>query len=327
MNMKRIAWVLMLVMAAVLLTACGNKATPSPAAVEATVLPIPTQTGTTAMPEPTAASVVTPTRPAGPAGVVATVNGEPITEALFDTQIAQVRAFLEQQGLDVESEEGKQSLYQASHQVLEQMIDQELVRQAAHEMGIAVSDEKVDAELQKGIEQSGGREKLDEWLATNNMTYEAYREAVRMDLLANAVRDNVVGDIPAQVPQVHARHILLNTREEAEAVLAQLNEGADFAELAKEKSLDIGSRDSGGDLGFFPASLMVPAFAEAAFALQADEISEIVETPFGFHIIQVLEVDPARDLPEDIRQRLWEQKFRSWLQQRREEATIERYLP
>jgi len=194
-------------------------------------------------------------------------------------------------------------------------------------MGIVISDEKVDAIVQKGVEQSGGQKKLEEWLKDNSMTYDQYREAVRTDLLANAVRDKVVGEIPAAVPQVHARHILLKTRKEAEAVLAQLKNGAGFAALAKEKSLDISSRDKGGDLGFFPKGLMAPSVAKAAFSLQPGEFSGVVESPFGFHVIQVLEVDPARKLSQDMRQRLQDQRFRNWLQERREKAKIERYLP
>jgi peptidyl-prolyl cis-trans isomerase C len=92
--------------------------------------------------------------------------------------------------------------------------------------------------------------------------------------------------------EVRARHILVNSEDEAKAVLAELQKGADFAELAKQKSSDPGAAE-GGDLGYFPKEAMVPEFAEAAFNLQKGQLSEPVRTRFGWHIIKV----------EDIRDR------------------------
>ncbi len=90
----------------------------------------------------------------------------------------------------------------------------------------------------------------------------------------------------ANEEEVHARHILLATEDEAKAVLAELKKGADFAALAKEKSKDPGASE-GGDLGYFTKDQMVPEFAEVAFKLGKGQISEPVKTQFGWHIIKV----------------------------------------
>jgi peptidyl-prolyl cis-trans isomerase C len=86
--------------------------------------------------------------------------------------------------------------------------------------------------------------------------------------------------------EVHARHILVPTEEEAKAILAELKKGADFATLAKEKSKDPGAAE-GGDLGYFTKEQMVPEFAEVAFKLDKGQISDPVKTQFGWHIIKV----------------------------------------
>ena len=88
--------------------------------------------------------------------------------------------------------------------------------------------------------------------------------------------------------EVHARHILVETEDEAKAVKAELEKGADFAELAKKKSKDPGASD-GGDLGFFTKDQMVPEFSAVAFALEPGKISDPVKTQFGWHIIKVEE--------------------------------------
>jgi peptidyl-prolyl cis-trans isomerase C len=93
--------------------------------------------------------------------------------------------------------------------------------------------------------------------------------------------------------EVHARHILVETEDEAKAVLAELKNGADFAELAKKKSKDPGAAD-GGDLGYFTKDQMVPEFAEIAFKLENGQISDPVKTQFGWHIIKV---EDKRDRP------------------------------
>jgi peptidyl-prolyl cis-trans isomerase C len=99
------------------------------------------------------------------------------------------------------------------------------------------------------------------------------------------VYDDAVKQMPSE-QEVHARHILVPTEDEAKAIEDQLKKGADFAALAKEKSKDPGASD-GGDLGYFTKDQMVPEFAEAAFKLDKGQISDPVHTQFGWHIIKV----------------------------------------
>jgi peptidyl-prolyl cis-trans isomerase C len=97
--------------------------------------------------------------------------------------------------------------------------------------------------------------------------------------------------------EVHARHILLETEEEAKAVQEELRKGADFAETAKSKSKDPGAAAEGGDLGFFSKDQMVPEFADAAFKLEKGQLSEPVKSPFGWHVILV-EDKRTRPVPD-----------------------------
>jgi peptidyl-prolyl cis-trans isomerase C len=99
------------------------------------------------------------------------------------------------------------------------------------------------------------------------------------------VYDDAVKQMPSE-QEVHARHILVATEDEAKAIEDQLKKGADFAALAKEKSKDPGAAD-GGDLGYFTKDQMVPEFADVAFKLDKGQISDPVHTQFGWHIIKV----------------------------------------
>jgi peptidyl-prolyl cis-trans isomerase C len=131
--------------------------------------------------------------------------------------------------------------------------------------------------------------------------------------------------------EVRARHILVENEDEAKAIIAQLRGGADFAAIAKEKSKDPGGRD-GGDLGFFTKGQMVPEFAEAAFAMQAGQLSETpVKTQFGWHIIKV-EERRQRPIPsfEQVRGQIEDfltRRVQADLVQRlRAEAQVERFV-
>jgi peptidyl-prolyl cis-trans isomerase C len=110
-------------------------------------------------------------------------------------------------------------------------------------------------------------------------------KAAQTDDAMHQVYDDAVKKMTNE-EEVHARHILVATEDEAKAIETQLKGGADFAALAKEKSKDPGAAN-GGDLGYFTKSQMVPEFAEAAFKLDKGQISDPVHTQFGWHIIKV----------------------------------------
>src|SRR3989454_7979038 len=165
-----------------------------------------------------------------------------------------------------------------------------------------------DAELQKYLDEHADRYRVP---ARVRARYVAYRPA---DFLSEVeVKDGEVAEYYAlhkedkftEPEQVRARHILIKVaadagadaktaaRKKAEVLLAKVKAGADFAALAKESSEDPGSVANGGDLGLFLRGHMTPAFEEAAFALQAGGVSDVVETPFGFHVIKVEEHRPG----------------------------------
>lgn len=147
------------------------------------------------------------------------------------------------------------------------------------------------------------------------------------DEQVRASYDKQVADAPA-VNEIRARHILVKTKEEAEAIIKQLGEGGDFEAIAKEKSTD-GAAASGGDLGYFSAGQMVPEFETAAFALTPGDYSkEPVETQFGFHVIKVedkrVQQPPAFDAVKDrVRSVLIRDKYVEEVTALRDSAEIE----
>jgi len=168
------------------------------------------------------------------------------------------------------------------------------------------------------------RQRLNEWLAQAGISYEDLKEVLRVQLYRQKLMEEVTADVPLTEEQVWARHILVEDEATAQEVLEKLRAGEDFAALAQEYSQDPGSAPQGGDLGWFGRGVMIQPFEEAAFSLDIGEISEPVQTQFGWHIIQVLGRE-ERPLPPDRVRAAKEQAFRQWLQQVRAEADIEIY--
>jgi parvulin-like peptidyl-prolyl isomerase len=152
-----------------------------------------------------------------------------------------------------------------------------------------------------------------------------YRRTIETNLLYGKLRDLFASRVPTSEEQVHARHILVETEEEAQTVLARLEAGEDFVSLAKELSTDESTREDGGDLGWFPRGMMVPEFEEAAFALQPGETSDIVQTSFGYHIILVEERDPDRELESYFLEQRKASALSDWLEEQRQSEAVERY--
>jgi peptidyl-prolyl cis-trans isomerase C len=133
-----------------------------------------------------------------------------------------------------------------------------------------------------------------------------------------------------QAPEVRARHILVKTEEEAKKVEARLKAGEDFAKLAGEVSTDPGSGKQGGDLGYFTKDRMVPEFGEAAFALEPGQVSGIVKSQFGFHIIKLEDKRTTQPPTFDQVKEQWKQYVMRRSQQElvvrlRKEAKVERF--
>lgn len=273
--------------------------------------------------QPTVAPAATFSEP-----LAALVNGEPIFLDDYLVQVTQAEQALVSQGVDASSAEGQQSLAQARRHVLEAMIEQEVILQAAAREGIVVPDEAVDRAVQQSIAEAGGEEQFQAWLQANSLTAGDYCRSFHAQLVAQRVFQQVTRDVPAVAEQVHARHIALATEEEACQVLERLQNGEDFATLARQFSQDATTRDNGGDLGFFPRDLLLsPEIEEVAFSLAPQQISDVVRTQFGrYHVVQILEREENRPLPEDMLHRLYENAFERWLSEQLAAVEILRFV-
>jgi len=147
---------------------------------------------------------------------------------------------------------------------------------------------------------------------------ETFLNLVRGFLIQQEVRENVTTDLKRTQDQVWARHILVEDEETAQEVLTKLEEGEAFADLASEYSIDTSNKDRGGNLGWFGRGTMVPAFEEIAFALDIGEVSDPIQTQFGWHIIQVIGHE-ERSISQERFQQLKDQAFRDWLAEKRQE--------
>ena len=210
--------------------------------------------------------------------------------------------------------------------VLDTMVQQMLIDQAAAANEIVIPDELVDQELQGLVQSAGGDQAWQLWLTANFYTETELRQALHSTLLTNQMRDRITTDLNGSVAQVHARHILVATQEEANDLLVRLRNGEDFEALAAQHSLDTSTANSGGDLGWFThEELLEPTLAEVAFTVEPGQVAGPVQTSLGYHVIQSIEravrpVDPAK------RAQLAQSRFERWLESLTVGARVETYL-
>jgi parvulin-like peptidyl-prolyl isomerase len=264
----------------------------------------------------------TPERP-----LAARVNGQPIYLVDYERQVAQYQDALAASGVDIASPEGQERLRQMRAQILDWMIEQVLIEQAAAGMGITVTDEEVQAAIAQLVQDAGSQEAFQERLERSGMTLSDLQAQLRAELLRARVLERVQATVPERAEQVHARHILVDTRERAEALLGQIQAGADFAQLARTYSQDESTRDAGGDLGWFPRGvLLAPEVEEVAFSLQAGQVGPIVQSQFGYHIVQTLERKQDEPISPEHRQLLQDRAVQEWMESLWKQAVIERFV-
>jgi peptidyl-prolyl cis-trans isomerase C len=248
--------------------------------------------------------------------LVARVNGQDITHEAFQREVAR------------REREGTASDPDAlAATVLDTMIEQAVIEQQATAMQITISETDLDEEItdQRAIVEDRG-DSWQAWLDRLLYTEDEYRDAQRSARLTAAVVQAVTMTEPVQVTQVHARHILVATEDEANSVIQRLQNGEDFEALAAEVSQDVTTRYAGGDLGWFiREDLTTPELADLALSLEPGQIAGPISTVLGFHIIQTIEIGQRAAEPEEQAQ-MAEARFNAWLSAQTEASEIERFL-
>jgi len=294
-------------------------------------------------PQGTAPSAI----PKDPAAVVAKVNGVTITAKDFEEA---TREFLMQQGAPPNLPD--EQMKQVHTAVMDALVGTELAYQKSQAEGIKISQKEIDDAVAESKKNFADETKWEENMKAQGIDKVSFLQSVNRNLAINKlIQTNVFDKITVtdadakayydQHPQemqkpeeIRASHILVRlpqgtTDDQKKVAKARIDEaakkakaGEDFAALAKTYSQDPGSAEQGGDLGFFAKGKMVPAFDAAAFALKVGQISDVIETQFGYHVIKVTDRHDAKTAGYDeIGERL-----KSFLKQRQARTTVQAYL-
>jgi len=266
-----------------------------------------------------------------PADAVAVIDGTAITKAQLDELIGRARTSYKTQKREF-PKAGTSGFQDLQAQAVAYLVQREEYAREAAALDVVVDDKKIDARIAEVKKQyfGGSQKKLDAQLKQQGYTAEAFRADIQAQLLSEGITEKLTTAVKvtdADVKTYYAgnttqytiaqsrkiRHILVKTKAEADAIHTQLQDGGDFAAIAKAKSLDPGSKDSGGELTVSKGQTVAP-FDKVAFALKVDELSAPVKTEFGYHLIQALgpvkagSTTPLKDVEDQIKAQLLEEK-------------------
>jgi parvulin-like peptidyl-prolyl isomerase len=281
-----------------------------------------------------------------PTNAVAVVGDETITKAEFDKLIEQAKGSYKTQKRTF-PEPGSQEYEALRGQAMQFLVQRAQFEQQADDLGIKISDDDVDKRLQQLIKQyfSGNREKYEKQLKQQGLSEDQVRSDVRAQLVQEKIYNEVTKEVSVDNAAIAAsykknkaqyvqpasrdvRHILVKKKQLADQIYSQLQNGGNFAALAKKYSQDPSSKSSGGKLTVSRGQT-VPPFDRAAFALAARAISQPVKTQYGWHIIQPLgkvkkqTVTPLAQVRDAIRQQLLQdgkqKEMNDWVAETRKE--------
>ncbi len=255
--------------------------------------------------------------------VVATINGVKISGVEFSKGLQSYKKRLAMMGQDVPPEHAKE----INKTIIDDLVSRELLIQNCNKTGIKVSDDELNKEMASIKARFQNEEQFNQVIKSQNLTMDDVKSDVRKalaikKLMKNDIEDKITVDEKAvneyyknnstkfvEGESVKASHILImvdknatkdakeTAKKKIDGLLIRARKGEDFAKLAKENSDDKGSGQNGGDLGFFSKGMMVPNFEKVAFSLKKEEVSDVVETEFGYHVIKLIDKKPERTIP------------------------------
>jgi parvulin-like peptidyl-prolyl isomerase len=262
-----------------------------------------------------------------PADAVAVVDGQEIAKSDYEALIAQAKKSYKNQKRDFPAA-GSQEFQTLRNQAVQFLVQREQFEQKAKDLDVEVTDKQVDARLEQIQKQyfGGDKKKFEKQLKEQGITEKQVRNDIRAQIVSEKIFAQVTRDVTvsdediqkyyeknkAQYSQPESRdvrHILVKTKKQADALYTQLQNGADFAALAKKYSEDTGSKANGGKLTISKGQTVAP-FDQTAFLLKKNAISKPVKTEFGYHIIQPLsdtkpaKVTPLKEVKASIKQQL-----------------------
>ncbi len=252
-----------------------------------------------------------------PSGSVAVVDGTEIPKAELDALLARAKKSYASQKREF-PKAGTAEYQSLQTQAVAFLVQRTEYDMEAESLGLAITDKDVDARVAEVKKEyfSNDQAKLDKQLSDQGYTNDTFRADIRAQIVSEKLYDSVTSDIKItdedakkyydensanyQVAESRdVRHILVKTRAEAEKVVAQLANGESFAAIAKQVSLDPGSKDNGGKLTISRGQTVAP-FDQSAFLLKTNQVSKPIKTEFGYHVIEPLgEIKPAKATPFD----------------------------
>jgi len=291
---------------------------------------------------------------------IAIVNGSVITGEEFNRELNQVKQRFSQQGVEISSPQ----LEDIRNEILDNLINLELLFQESQNNGIKVEKEAIDSQITSLKQKFSNDNEFEKLLSELKLSERALKLQIKKRIaIQELIKTQIVQkikitdeeskvfydtypDLFKQSERIKASHILIKVEPDADEIKKaeakqkikkiqqELNKDKDFAALAEEFS-EGPSKTNGGDLGHFQRGQMVKPFEDAAFALKPEEISDIVETQFGYHLIKVVDKQPEKtisyedvknDLAQHLKQEKTKQEVNEYIQKLREKSKIEKFL-
>ena len=268
----------------------------------------------TVLPQPSA-TVPPPTET--PIPIAALVGGEPILLMDYEEEVRRFEQAQALLGIDLAT------FPDYKERILQGMIEQKLLALGAMNEGAVIEATALEMEIQHLEDEIGDSESLENWLARNEYSRESFQRSLENEMLARQMITMITDQLSELVDQVHARHIVVASIEEANWLLSQIEAGVPFEELARKYSLDTSTQPMGGDLGWFPENyLLIPEVSEVAFSTAPGSISEVFESRLGFHILETLARED-RALSFDALVSFRESAVQAWLEVQNDNVEVQ----
>lgn len=210
--------------------------------------------------------------------------------------------------------------------VTEQLVEETILLNSAGELGVSATEDEVNLEiagrLVTSVDSPDFETRLQDELDRTGISEDQFRDEVEAAVLRRKLIEHFTAELPATEESVHYRQIVVSTRDAADEIQAEIEGGADAAQIAMERSEDTATADEGGDAGWVPRGILATDVEETLFTMEVDEV-RVIERQNRFVVFQIIERSDARAIDEEQKPVLAQNNLNEWIQEKRSNMEVE----